>query len=652
MKTKTLILNACGYLLASLLSLAFMTTQLHAQTYEWEWVNGSNTINQGGVYGTAGTAAAANSPGGRYYGSSWLDANGNFWTYGGAAYDKTGANGFLNDLWKYTPSSNEWTWYTGSNTVNASAIYGTEGVAAAGNTPGARYSSTSWADANGNLWLFGGGYGTSTTNVTAFYNDLWKYNIASGKWTWVGGSSNTAGNQTGVYGTKGVAAAANWPGSRFVSVGWIDAVGNLWIFGGVGYDANGKDNFLNDLWKYSPSTGLWTWMSGSNVNSAAAVYGTKGTAAAANVPGARYGAASAIDGNGNFWLFGGGFGPNSNDVTNFYNDLWKYTPSTGQWTWMSGSNTANIAGAYGTQGTASTANYPGGRRGMINWINATSGQIYFLGGLGYAASGGEDYLNDLWTYNIAAGTWTWLTGSKATDANGVYGTMGTPAAANTPGARYSGATAWTDAASNLWLFSGKGYPATGTTVGYMNDIWEFVDVTVLAINWLDFTVTPLGKHTLLQWQTTEEQNNWYFTVQRSADGRNWQNIGTVPGAGSSTATNTYDFTDNQPITGINYYRLKLDDASGEAQYSKVISINFLSTQSQILSWHATGSGSVQAILSNGSTEVFRLFDMSGRLLQQGALQNGQATFSGLAPGLYVCQVKTAAGLLTEKMLVP
>ena len=651
MKTKTLILNACGYLLASLFSLAFMTTQLHAQTYEWKWVKGDNTINQSGIYGTVGTSAATNKPGGRYSGYAWTDASGNFWQFGGAAYDVNGNSGFLNDLWKYTPSTDQWTWMKGGSTINQPAVYGTQRTAAPANTPGARYGGVAVADTKGNLWLFGGGFGTNTTNINTYYNDLWEYNIASGEWTWVSGSNSTAGNQTGVYGTRGTAATTNVPGGRFETIGWIDAAGNIWIFGGVGYDGAGKAGYLNDLWKYSPATGLWTWISGSSTNGAANVYGTKGTAAAANVPGSRYAAGAATDASGNFWLFGGGFGTSVSTVTSYYNDLWKYTPSTGMWTWVSGSNTANQYGKYGTQGTASAANAPGSRIGVLNWANASGGTIWLLGGAGYASATIGD-MNDLWSYNISANTWTWVDGDNNISNNGIYGTLGTPAAANLPGSRYNGATTWLDASGNLWLMGGKGFPATGAAAGYLDDLWEYVDVVVLAINWLDFTGMPLGKHTLLQWQTTEEQNNWYFTVQRSADGQNWQNIGTVPGAGSSTATNTYDFTDNQPGTGINYYRLELNDASDEAQYSKVISVNFLAAQSQVLSWHAIGSGSVQAILSNGSNEVFRLFDMGGKLLQQGALQNGQAIFSGLAPGLYVCEVKTAAGLLTEKMLVP
>jgi N-acetylneuraminic acid mutarotase len=627
-----------------------MTTGLHAQTYEWKWVNGDNSINQSGIYGAIGATAATNKLGGRYAGYAWIDANGHFWQFGGAAYDINGNSGFLNDLWQYNPSTNQWTWMTGSNTINAVAVFGTQGIASSTNTPGARYGGAALADANGNLWLFGGGYGSSTTNIDAYYNDLWKYNITSGEWTWVSGSNNTGGNQGGVYGTRGTAASTNVPGSRFETIGWIDAAGNIWIFGGVGYDGAGKTGFLNDLWKYNPSTNQWTWMSGSSTNGAAGVYGTEGAPAAANTPGSRYGAAAAMDASGNFWLFGGGYGTFISTVTSYYNDLWKYTSSTGLWTWVSGTNAANKSGIYGAKGTASTANYPGGRIGALNWTNASAGNIWLLGGVGYSVAG-EGYLSDFWTYNIAAGTWTWVGGDNGISNDGIYGTKGTAAAANMPGSRYSGAITWTDAAYNLWLFGGKGYPATGTTDGYLDDLWEYVDVTVLAVNWLDFTGVPSGNHTLLQWQTSEEQNNWYFTVERSADGQNWQNIGSVTGAGSSTATNTYEFTDDQPLAAVNYYRLQLNDANGEDQYSKLITVNFPAAGNQVLSWFAIGNNTVEATLSNGSNEVFRLFDMRGRLLQQGSLQNGQMIFSGLVPGLYVLQVKATTGLMTEKMAV-
>ncbi|HEY6434869.1 MAG TPA: hypothetical protein VIZ17_23095, partial [Acetobacteraceae bacterium] len=63
-------------------------------------------------------------------------------------------------------------------------------------------------------------------------------------------------------------------------------------------------------------------------------------------------------------------------------------------------------------------------------------------------------------------TWTWAAGSSYVNAAGVYGTEGTPAATNTPGARRQ-PTAWTDTAGNFWLFGGSG----AGNVGTLNDLW-------------------------------------------------------------------------------------------------------------------------------------------------------------------------------------
>jgi hypothetical protein len=374
-----------------------------------------------------------------------------------------------------------------------------------------------------------------------------------------------------------------------------------------------------------------------------------GTAAATNSPGGRYAASGATDASGNFWLFGGAYGSSTTAPSNFNNDLWKYTPSTGLWTWMGGTSSANQYGVYGTQGTAATTNYPGGRLGAVSWTSATGGNIWLLGGNGYSAAG-SGYLDDFWKYNIAAGAWTWVGGDNTTAINGIYGTLGTPAAANKPGSRYSGPVTWTDASGNLWLLGGKGYAASGATAGYLDDLWEYVNVTVLAVNWLSFAGAPSGNQTILQWQTAEEQNNWYFTVQRSAEGRNWQNIGTIAGAGSSTAVNSYQITDDSPLAGLNYYRLQGNDATGEVQYSKTITVNFSTTQS--LSWYAIGGGTAQVTLKNGSNETYKLMDIQGRLLQQGSLQNGQAVFGPLVHGIYLLQVNTAAGILSEKIAIP
>jgi len=362
-------------------------------TNEWTWVSGSDVYGQYGVYGTKGVADPANIPGARQAGISWIDAQGKFWLFGGIGYDSASNQGPLNDLWKYDPTTNEWTWVSGNNVGSQSGIYGTMGVADPANVPGARFDAVSWLDAQGKFWLFGGiGYDSTGAGYYYYLNDLWKYDPTTLEWTWMSGSN--VYDQIGVYGTKGVSDPANIPGVRTDAVSWLDSSGNLWLFGGYGLATDRFYGELNDLWKFSPTTNEWTWVSGSDVQRQTGVYGTKGTAGPSNVPGGRYGAVSWLDAQRMSWLFGGdGYG--STGGGGFLNDLWKYDPTTNEWTWISGSTGYGQIGVYGTRGVADAANVPGARQGAVSWLDS-SGNLWLFGGEGWDSAGNIGLFNDLW----------------------------------------------------------------------------------------------------------------------------------------------------------------------------------------------------------------------------------------------------------------
>ncbi len=278
----------------------------------WTWMSGSTITNQNGVYGTKGTPAPANVPGSRRHAVSWTDASGNLWLFGGDGYPASGGTGNLNDLWRW--DGTYWTWMSGSNAINQNGIYGTKGIPSPAWVPGARFSAISWIDSSGDMWLFGGtGFAASGGG---YLNDLWGWDGTY--WTWMSGSN--LGNQFGVYGTKGIPDKANVPGTRNGAVSWIDASGNLWLFGGSGYSASAM-GWLNDLWRWDGNN--WTWMSGFDVDDQYGVYGTKGTPYPANVPGSRDGAVSWIDSSGNMWLFGG-YGYPASGSYSYLNDLWRF----------------------------------------------------------------------------------------------------------------------------------------------------------------------------------------------------------------------------------------------------------------------------------------------------------------------------------------
>jgi len=433
-------------------------------SHEWAWMGGAEAISAPGVYGTKGAAGAGNTPGAREASVTWEDASGNGWLFGGVGYYAAGQPAdYLNDLWEY--SDGEWTWVSGENTADPLGSYGSKGVASGANAPPAREYAVSWTDAKGSFWLFGGQGAAAGVGYT-WMSDVWKY--TGGEWTWVAGSSTP--NLAAVYGTQGNADAANTPGGRLEMMNWIDASGNLWIFGGQNVTINGgggSSRMQNDLWKFDGTN--WTWMGGADTPLVAqpGSYGVQGTADAANMPGARVLGMTWTDSSGNMWLFGG-YGEDSVGAVGSLNDLWKY--SGGQWTWVAGSQLANDLGGWGTQGVANSANIPGARGDSRVWTDA-SGTVWLFGGTGVDSAGNTGPLNDLWKYS--GGQWTWVAGTHLSNEAASYGTLGQASATTNPGGcgSYAG---WVDSAGSLWLFCGFGNDATGGVgQGYLNDLWKY-----------------------------------------------------------------------------------------------------------------------------------------------------------------------------------
>lgn len=434
--------------------------------HKWAWISGGDTADQLGVYGTLATPAATNVPGGREDAVSWRDASGRFWLFGGYGYDAAGYLNRLNDLWVYDPTTGNWTWMAGGQTVDQPGVYGTRGVPSSANIPGARNGSVAWVDAGGKVWLFGG-FGYTSAGEFGNLNDLWTYDPAAGEWAWVAGSDTV--DQPGVYGTKGTAGASNIPGARFGAVSAIDGSGRFWLFGGYGQDAAGGRGWLNDLWTFDPATLQWTWLSGNNAHGQSGTYGTKGTADAANVPGSRFMGVCWLDPDGTFWTFGGeGF--DSDDARGVLNDLWSYNPAAGQWTWVSGADTARAIGTYGTIDTETTTDAPGSRSGAVSWIDG-DGNLWLFGGYGLDTTAYERWLNDLWKYNRTSKSWTWTSGGSTGGSKGSFGTKGTADPANVPSARYS-SVSWIDASGRLWFFGGYGADSKAAG-GWLNDLWQF-----------------------------------------------------------------------------------------------------------------------------------------------------------------------------------
>lgn len=98
-------------------------------------------------------------------------------------------------------------------------------------------------------------------------------------------------------------------------------------------------------------------------------------------------------------------------------------------------------------------------------------------------------------------------------------------------------------------------------------------ILILPVELSSWKVNSFETHNELSWTTLSERNSSYFAIQRSSDGGFWETISVTPGAGNSNETLSYQFADESPLIGTNYYRLLQVDTDGTSVYSDVISAN-------------------------------------------------------------------------------
>lgn len=113
----------------------------------------------------------------------------------------------------------------------------------------------------------------------------------------------------------------------------------------------------------------------------------------------------------------------------------------------------------------------------------------------------------------------------------------------------------------------------------------------------------------LTWATASEINNDYFNIERSQDGKNWETIDRVEGAGNSNQKLNYQTKDSNPYEGVSYYRLKQTDFDGSFEYSNIVSINYELDRELVKRINTAGqevnenySGIIILIYNNGDTE--------------------------------------------------
>lgn len=176
----------------------------------------------------------------------------------------------------------------------------------------------------------------------------------------------------------------------------------------------------------------------------------------------------------------------------------------------------------------------------------------------------------------------------------------------------------------------------------------------LPITLTSFTAKSVDKNILLNWVTASEENNNYFEIQHSADGKSFTTIGKINGAGTSRVAKDYSFTDENPFAGTNYYKLVQHDFDGKT--SEFITYTDSKIAASQLSVYATSSD-VKITLSspNKTRGKLQLFDISGRKLSETSVEvnKGYNTFFlpfTLQSGMHFLRYTTESEIINQKFL--
>jgi hypothetical protein len=182
----------------------------------------------------------------------------------------------------------------------------------------------------------------------------------------------------------------------------------------------------------------------------------------------------------------------------------------------------------------------------------------------------------------------------------------------------------------------------------------------LPVTLVEFTATAEGPAARLRWATAQEVNNAGFTVERSLDGRTFQDLGTVAGAGTSAARHDYTLLDAQLPDGATllYYRLRQTDLSGTVAYSPVRTVAFTQLLTPSFTVFPTrvaaGQDASYRYTGPAGAGTLAVLNVLGQVLGTVALDGrptGPVPLAGLATGVYFLRYTGPAGRFTSRLVV-
>ncbi len=233
---------------------------------------------------------------------------------------------------------------------------------------------------------------------------------------------------------------------------------------------------------------------------------------------------------------------------------------------------------------------------------------------------------------------------------------------------------WMPAPDNLWVvaFDGQPYfqnscntplppstPGSCSWTGVLGQTCDGADplsvlgTGTLGVKITGFTAWKNNKEIILNWKTSSEINNRGFEIQKSVEGINWNKIGFVNGSINSSVEKTYQFTDVNPLSGKNFYRLLQLDIDNKATYSPVVSVKFLQQGVYTIS-NNPGNGLYHLHIESTIEKInYSIIDANGRKIiskVNNGTQDQIIDITNYSSGIYLLRIQKGNDLFTEKLI--
>jgi hypothetical protein len=198
------------------------------------------------------------------------------------------------------------------------------------------------------------------------------------------------------------------------------------------------------------------------------------------------------------------------------------------------------------------------------------------------------------------------------------------------------------------LFS---FPGVTFNDGELFTVGSVSGATPLPITLASFSAKATDEGVRINWKTETEVDNDYFTIEKSRDGAEFFELGTIPGAGNSNTPKSYDFLDITPLAGRSYYRLKQTDFNGKLTVSKMAMVEF-NPASAVYPNPATKEVSLD-VDGNEPFAAEMVNTLGQKVYIKQTIANGRVTWNveSLPRGIYFISILKNGSMTTQKLVL-